>query len=73
MQGILSQKNSTLPADIDAIIPLFFNGVDESASTLFDDNLELANFTVPDELTEYDDFTAWSGTTTWQTINGYVW
>lgn len=71
LQGTL--QSNGLPADIDAIIPLFYNGVDESASSLFDDNVEMTNFTVPDEMTEYDDYTAWTETTTWETINGYVW
>ena len=71
LQGTL-QANG-LPMGIDALVPLFFNGVDESASSLFDDNLELSNFTVPDELTDYDDYSAWTGTTTWQTVNGHVW
>jgi hypothetical protein len=71
MQGSL-QFNG-LPVGIDALIPLFFNGVDESASSLFDDNLALSNFTVPDSLIEYDDYEAWQGTTVWQTINGHVW
>lgn len=72
LQGVL-QNDTGLPANISDIIPLFYNGVDESASSLFDDNVEFSNFTVPDELTEYDDFEAWSETTTWETINGYVW
>jgi len=71
LQGTL-QANG-LPQGIDALIPLFFNGVDESASSLFADNLEMTNFSVPDSLTEYDDYETWSGTTVWQTINGHVW
>ena len=71
LQGTL--QSNGLPEGIDALIPLFFNGVDESGSTLIDDNLAMTNFTVPDELTEYDDYETWAGTAVWQTINGYVW
>ncbi len=70
-QGTL--QSNGLPEGIDALIPLFFNGVDESASSLFDDNLALTNFTVPDYLTDYDDYETWAATIVWQTINGYVW
>lgn len=58
---------------MDYEIPLFFNIVDESASSLFDANLAFTNFTEPSELYAYDEWYAWSPTAQWQTINGFSW
>lgn len=71
MQGEL--KPDGLPVGVDYMIPLFYNILDESASTLFDDNLALTNFTQPDDTYDYEEYAAWLPTTQWHTINGYSW
>ena len=35
---------------VDHEIPLFFQIIDEASSSLFDANVQLQNFTVPDEI-----------------------
>ena len=54
-------------------VPLFFFTQDEASSTLFDDNVAALNFTVPDEIEEYDEFTEWQPTTVFQALNGCSW
>ena len=71
LQGELGEDGTLSEVDFEQ--PLFFFTQDESASALFDDNVEALNFTVPDEDEDADDFTAWQPTTSFQTINGYSW
>lgn len=71
MQGTLTAEG--IPEGIDAEQALFYFTIDESASSLFDLNLQITNFTVPDEDQDYDDFTAWQPTVVFYPINGYSW
>ena len=44
---------------VDREIALAYVKLNEQESSLFSDNLLLTNFSVPDYLTDYDDYSAW--------------
>lgn len=71
LQGEL-QANG-LPRGVDYEVPLFFSIIDESSSSLFDDNLVFTNFTEPDYTYDYEAWAEWSPTAAWHTINGLSW
>lgn len=71
MQGSLN--NSGLPKDVDLEQALFFFTMDESQSSLFQDNLNMQNFTVPDYYEDYSDYETYEAGILFNPINGYAW
>jgi hypothetical protein len=67
VQGSLGANESIV--GVNREITLAFVKLDEQSSSLFGENLRFTNFTVPDYLTDYDDYSAWQASAYFQCIS----